>query len=336
MRRDSRGQNRQAARQTMESRIQGASMGISRGGLNGYLLRHLQVAIQSLGRLSRTPFASFMTAAVIGIALALPAGLYTVLENVQRLGGQWDESARISLFLKPHVSETRALQLAQKLHIEGNIAKVDYISQQQALDEFKRFSSFGDLVDSMSENPLPAVLVVYPSMQGSDTTQMQHLVDQLQRHPEVDMAQLDMEWVQRLLALIDIAQRAILVIAILLSLAVLLTIGNTIRLAIENRREEIVVTKLIGATNAFIRRPFLYFGLWFGFFGGLLALLLVNLSLWYLQGPVQHLTGLYGDSQGLHSLDGHSVLTLLGSALLLGLLGAWLAVGRHLRHIEPQ
>jgi cell division transport system permease protein len=251
-----------------------------------YLLRHAQVALSSLGRLYRSPLASLMTAAVIGIALALPAGLYLLTGNLQQLSTRWDGAASLSLFLKQSVTEQEAQALNDKLMEWPEIERIDLISPAQALAEFRELSGFGEALDVLEENPLPAVLAVKPVPGTTDSTTISDLLDRLRILPEVDIAQLDLQWVKRFNAIVDIVQRSIWVMAALLGLAVLLITGNTIRLEIQSRREEIEVTKLIGATNAFIRRPFLYSGLWYGATGALLATLLVELAFLQMATPV--------------------------------------------------
>jgi len=199
-----------------------------------------------------------MTAAVIGIALALPAGLHVLLQNVQQLSTGWEGTAQMSLFIKQDVSEKRIQKLAKKLRGWDGVAEVRYISREQALEEFRKLSGFGDALNSLNENPLPAVLVVRPTSETAEPAQMEFLLGKVRELKPVDLAQLDMEWVRRLSGIIELGKRGVLLLGSLLSLAILLVIGNTIRLTILSRRDEIVVTKLIGATNAFIRRPFLY------------------------------------------------------------------------------
>lgn len=306
-----------------------------RGRVNAYFTHHLWVLVSSLGTLWRTPFATFMTAAVIGIALALPAGLHVLLQNVQRLSTGWEGTAQMSLFIKQGVSEASIQSLADKLRGWKGVADVRYISREQALAEFRELSGFGGALDSLEENPLPAVLVVRPTTRAAEPAQMEILLAKVRELDPVDLAQLDMEWVRRLSGIIELGKRAVLLLAGLLALAILLVVGNTIRLTILNRRDEIVVTKLIGATNAFIRRPFLYTGFWYGLMGGLLAWILVGVLLGLLSDPVSHLSFLYNSQFSLGGLDLETTANLLGSGVLLGLLGSWLAVGRHLQAIEP-
>ena len=304
--------------------------------LKTHLLRHLQVFFYSLGQLSRSPFSMLMTAAVIGIALALPTGLHVILKNAQQLSGGWDGAAQISLFLKNSTTEQQGRQLAKQLQRQDEISSVTFVSRQQALDEFQRLSGFGEALTALKDNPLPAVLLIRPSLQHSSPQATEQLLQKLQRNKQVDLAQLDTQWLKRLYAIMDIIRQGVYILASLLALAVLLVVGNTIRLAIQNRREEIVVMKLIGGTDAFIRRPFLYTGFWYGLCGGVLAYLMVFISLLILSAPIENLTSLYQNQFQLSNLDGQTAMVLLVSSVHLGLVGSWLAVGRHLRDIEPR
>lgn len=301
----------------------------------GYLVHHWRCLGHSMGYIARTPLASLMTVAVIGISLALPAGMYVLLNNVRHVTAGWDSAVQISLFLKKDVGTEAARRLMDELKGMGGVGAVEYISPSQALDEFRRFSGFGDALQALQSNPLPAVLVVHPSAVQSRPGDIRSLAARLRAFPQVDQANLDMQWVERLYAVMDIAKRAILIVAGLFGIGVLLIVGNTIRLTIHNRREEIEIKKLIGATNAFIRRPFLYYGWWYGVLGGVAACALVDTGVWLMQGPVQRLSLFYGGNFTLHALDLEATCVVLLCATLLGYLGAWLAVGRHLNAIEP-
>ena len=300
-----------------------------------YLVHHLRVFIASLGDLSRHPMATLMTTAVIAIALALPTGLYLALNNIGGLSAGWDGSTQISLFLHTKVSEKKAQTFASRLRRHNEIDKVKLISKKQGLEQFRELSGFGGALEFLDDNPLPIVLVVQPIVDPQRPDKITHLVKELEDEKLVELAQLDVQWVKRLYTLLEIANRGIWIIGSLLGLAVLLVIGNTIRLDIQNRRAEIEVAKLIGASNAFIRRPFLYTGLWYGLIGGLMAWLLTALSLNFLEGPVQKLAVLYHSTFQLSGLEGSNILVLIGISCGLGLLGSWLAVGRHLSEIEP-
>ncbi|MES9846011.1 MAG: permease-like cell division protein FtsX [Candidatus Sedimenticola sp. PURPLELP] len=300
-----------------------------------WFMRHIQVSLASLGRLSRNPFSTLMTAAVIGIALSLPIGLHLMLNNAQQLSGNWDGAASISLFLTQETTNKNAEKLARKLQLKDEIDNVQLIGRNDALEEFRTLSGFSAALDSLDSNPLPNVLIVEPGPLHSTPEAAEKLLTDLQQFREVEFAQLDLQWVRRFQGITQIAKRGVWVLGTLLGIAVLLIVGNTIRLEIQNRHAEIEITKLIGGTNAFIRRPFLYSGFWYGLFGGIIAWLLVTLSLFLLDNPVEQLAGLYGSQFGLSGVDLATFALLLWGSALLGLAGSWIAVGRHLSEIEP-
>lgn len=307
-----------------------------RSKLNIYLSHHLWVAISTLGNLWQTPLSTVLTSSVIAIALALPAGLYVMLLNIQQLSASWENSSQISVFLASGQSEGQALGLRKQLLDWPEIKNVHYISAEQALAEFRQSSGFGEALDILDQNPLPALLVVQPAISLTDTHKLEVLRSRLDGLPQVDQAMLDMQWVQRLGAIIDIGKRAVFILAALLFIAILLVIGNTIRLTIFNKRQEIIVTKLIGATNQFIRRPFLYTGFWYGLFGAIMAWLLVVVLLGLLKRPIDDLAILYDSGFIMNTMGAKTSLSLFGLGVLLGLLGSWVAVGRHLKAIEPK
>lgn len=300
-----------------------------------FLLRHAQVALDSLGRLYRGRIATIMTAAVIGIALAMPSGLYILLTNLDRLSGNWNGQASLSVFLKQDIADPAARALARTVQDWPEVAAVELITPNDALEEFRQHSGFADALEALDDNPLPAVLTIIPAPAHAGPDAANALREKFQALPETELAQLDLQWVQRLAAILEIAERGILVISVLFALAVLLVVGNTIRLEIQNRRDEIVVTKLIGATNAFVRRPFLYSGFWYGLLGAGIAWSMVQIGFALITGPAEHLAGLYQSSFTLQTLPGELFLALLAGGAGLGLLGSWLAVGRHLDAIEP-
>jgi len=301
-----------------------------------YLARHMQVMLATLGQMVRSPMSNFMTIAVMGIALALPTGLHVILKNVQQVTAQWDGAAQISLFLKQSVTDKQADQLAKVLRQRQDVKSVTRITRNDALEEFRQHSGFGEALEALEDNPFPAVIVVYPTQESDNLLTVQGMLGSFKERPEVELAQLDMQWLKRLYAIMDFGRRGIWVLAAMLSLSVLLVVGNTIRLAIQNRRDEIEIIKLIGGTDAFIRRPFLYTGFWYGLTGGILSWLLVTLSIWLLSGPVSQLATLYDSNYSLTSLDISSSFILLGMSILLGLAGSWIAVSRHLSAIEPE
>ena len=313
----------------------GGKIGIP-GRMLGYLLRQLQNLLGALGGLWRQPLASLMTVSVIGIALSMPAGLHLMVENGRALSGGWESTLEWSVYLRPGVSESRAQTLANELQRRPGIEKVTVITADQALEEFRIGSGFGEALELLTDNPLPNVLVVQPSADAESAGQTTQLADELKQLGDVDLVQLDTAWVNRFHAILDTVRRAVALASAVLALGVLLIVGNTIRLDILNRRQEIEVAKLVGASDAFIRRPFLYHGLWYGIGGGILAIALVQLIGFLLKEPVSRVAGLYGSDYRLLSLalDEAGLLLLAGAAL--GWLGSWIAASRHLRDMDPE
>lgn len=317
-----------------------AKIALSSGGpgrVQSWLIRHVQTFFYTLGLLARAPLASFLTAAVIGVALALPAGLYVLLDNVQNATRGWDGSNEISLFLTLEQSDDDAAAIADKVRALPAVGAVRLITRDDALEEFRELSGFAGVMDAFaSDNPLPAVLIIEPAADAADTQAMETLLGRLGELPEVDFAQFDLAWLKRLYGILRIVERGVVVLSALLAAGVLLVVGNTMRLGVENRRQEIEIAKLFGATDAFIRRPFLYSGLLYGAIGGVIAWVLVGVAFLLLGEPVQRLTALYPGDYRLLGLGAGASVALVAGGALLGLLGSWLSVGRHLAAIEPR
>jgi cell division transport system permease protein len=301
--------------------------------VSAYLLHHLQSLVFSLGKIYKAPATTVMTVAVIGITLSLPGGFYLFLKNIDAISGEFRSSTQISLYLDLKTSETQARALERNIAGMDDVAATRFISREQSLEEFRRNSGFGKSIDTLSSNPLPHTIVVEPG--AADTFAVRSLLNQLQAMPEVAIAKLDTEWLERLYTIIDIARRSVAIITILFACAVLLIIGNTIRLDIQNRYQEIIVTKLIGATDAFIRRPFLYGGIWYGLLGGILSWLIVEIGYLAISGPLARLNLLYKSDMSLITFSFQDFIVLIASSTLLGLAGSWIAVARHLNQIEP-
>lgn len=295
--------------------------------------QHGSEAKNSLRRLGSQPLATLMTLLVISVSLALPLGLAKLLTDVRRLVNGWDGQAQVSLYLQKDLAANAQNELKAKLDARPDVAKTRLISPAEALAEFKANSGYGEAVDLLGDNPLPPVLVVYP--QDASPKAVESLQASLDHLPGVESADMDLAWVQRLANILQIGQRLLLALGIAMGVAALLVVGNTIRLSIESRREEIRVLSLLGATNGFIRRPFLYMGVWSGFFGGVLSLIFVALFLHWLNDPVLELATLYKSPFSLGGLNFGNVIALLAFSALLGWVGAWVAVGRHLRKLEP-
>jgi cell division transport system permease protein len=300
-----------------------------------WLLQHAQAFIFSLGQYIKYPISNILTTAVIGISLALPASFYLLLDNVRYVSSSWDGSAQITLFLQTEIDAAQATEFSNALSNNNSISETVLIKREDALAEYQKLSGFADALNTLDENPLPNVVLVKPILDGADETQTEALIKELEAMPEVDSAQYDSRWLKRLLYLLDIVNRLIVILSTLLAIAVLLIIGNTIRLSIYNRRAEIEITKLFGGTDSFIQRPFLYSGLWYGVFGGIIAWLLITISMQMLHGPVKQLAHLYSSDFQLIGLGFTHSLILLASGIALGLIGSWIAVKRHLRAIEP-
>jgi cell division transport system permease protein len=286
-------------------------------------------------RVLDSPGSSVLTWLVIGIALALPVGLNVALDNVSQMSAGWDSPAQISLFLQREVSSDRLRELEGELGARQDVSETRIILREEALDEFRTLSGFADVLASLQENPLPDLILVTPDA-ALDGPGVSALRVELQGISGVAEAVLDMEWLQRLNSLMELSRRLVLAIGGMLVVGVMLILGNTIRLAIESRREEIVIVKLVGGSSGFVRRPFLYTGLWYGVGGGVLAALLVSAALWFLEKPISDLAILYESAFQLSGLGVMGSLNLVILGGLLGLAGAWLAVSRHLARIQPR
>lgn len=304
--------------------------------LKSWVLHHRETAKESARRLVKTPWSTFTTCLVIGIALALPSGLYVVLKNIESLTAGWQGAAQITLYLRDAVSAADGQKLASELGSRETVATADYVGREQTLAEFKEQSGFAEIIDSLDANPLPAVITVVLSDVPDLPKLSARLLDELDQLEAVESAQLDLAWLQRLYQMMELGRRFAGVLAALLALGVVLVIGNTIRLTIESRRAEIVVVKLVGGTNAFVRRPFLYYGLWYGFGGALCASLVLLAAYYWLQAPLTELASLYANEAEFSALGLRDTLLMWLTACVLGVLGAWLAVARHLGAIEPR
>lgn len=302
---------------------------------SGRITRHIQQAVGSLGDLWRTPFTSIMTVLVLGISLTLPATLHLFVKNAKTVTEQWGSASEITLFLKLSVTEKSAKNLIQRIQLYPDVAQVNYISAEDALNEFKILSGFGQALEYLDDNPLPATVLVTPTKRASQPLAARELLEKLEKEREVDQGKLDLEWLSRLEAMTVLIEDIVIGIALLLCLSVVLIIGNTIRLAILNQKDAIAVMKLVGATDAFIQRPFLYSGVWYGILGGVVAYLCVTLLAQYLSGALYSLTNLYNSNFSLQGLSFSEVMILILASILLGLSGSYMSVRKHIRSIEP-
>lgn len=292
---------------------------------------HGQSALSSLGRLARQPIASLVTTLVIAIALSLPLVLYIMLDNAHRTMRAVEHGTQLTAFLRHDLDETQAAAVAATLREWGTVERVRDVPRSEALVEYQRMTGFEDVLTVFEgQNPLPDSLVVTPRGGRPERAALIALRARMLALAEVDSVALDLEWVDRLTAILGTLRRVVQVLFGMLGLGVLLIVGNTIRLGIENRREEIRIIRLFGATDAFIRRPFLYAGLWYGLIGGAIACAVAVAATLLVAGPVEHLVGLYSSDIKLIGLQTSSALVVVAAGGLLGLTGAWVAVYREL------
>jgi len=304
-------------------------------GLSGWITRHLQAFLSTLGRLLRAPLATLLTVAVMGLALSLPLALALLAGNLRHAGAGLGDSLQLSAWLHTGISEERAGQLAQAAQARPGVGKVQLITATQGLARFREQSGFGAALDALPDNPLPHLIVVTPASEATSPGQLDSLRRYLAAWPEVETVQSDGAWVQRYNALLAMARRLLAAVAALLAAGVVAVVGNTIRLEIDNRRAEIEVTKLVGGTNAFVRRPFLYAGALYGVLAGFLALGVVAIALAWLQPAVADLARSYGSDFRLQGLGVRLAGQVLAGGAGLGWLGAWLAATRQIDRIEP-
>jgi len=300
-----------------------------------WLTRHAQAFLSTLGRLLRAPMATLLTVAVMGLALSLPLALALLAGNLRHAGEGLGDSLELSAWLHADVTEDRAGQLARAAQSRPGVGKVRLVTAKEGLAQFRAQSGFGEALDALPDNPLPNLIIVTPAADATAPEQLDSLRRFLSAWPEVETVQSDGAWVQRYNALLTLARRLLGAVAALLAAGVVAVVGNTIRLEIDNRRAEIEVTKLVGGTNAFVRRPFLYAGVLYGVLAGLLALAAVALALAWLQPAVAALARSYGSDFRLEGLDLRLAGQVLAGGALLGWLGAWLAATRQIDRIEP-
>jgi len=300
-----------------------------------WALSHAQSFIYSLGQYYRNLLSSVLTTAVIGISLALPAGFYLLLENAQEVTAGWGGAIQITAFLRPEIDDAVAGELVTSLLDHPNLEAATLISRDPALAEYKELSGFSEVIELLDTNPLPSVIIIYPKIDALTAGKDKQLLDFLFSHSEIEIAQYDQQWVKRLYGIIDMIQRFVIIFSAFIGFGVLLIVGNTIRMAIYHHRSEIEITKLFGATNHFIQRPFLYAGFWYGLSGGIASWLLLTIALQFLKQPVSRLAELYASEFSLTNLSLTETLIMLACGIFLGLFGSWISVQRHLRTIEP-
>jgi cell division transport system permease protein len=295
---------------------------------------HAYSLLSSLGRFARQPMNHLMTLCVLALALALPTLGHLSLKNLRQLSGALNQPGDISAFLQQNLDAQQAEQKRLALANLVGVKSVAMKTPEQALAEFRELTRFTDALSVVEDNPLPFVLVISLEKDALKSERAAELVNELRAMSDIEIVQFDQEWLLRLKSLMRLAERLVWVFGALLGGTVLLVVGNTIRLEIQNRADEIQITRLIGASNAFVRRPFLYSGFWFGAFGAILAIALVLMCVHFLKAPVAELAQSYGSALELQSLSWTEGLCLFGFGVALGWLGALIASASHLAKSE--
>lgn len=301
-----------------------------------FFVNNFQQAIGSLGELSRTPMASLMTIAVLGLSLTLPTTLYVVVKNAQSISAEWDNAAEINVFLRKDLRPQEIQTFRERVRLMAEVDRVEFIDKEAGLAEFRASSGFGSAIDYLQENPLPDVLVVIPAADFQSVERARMLLTTLEQEREVSSASLDLKWLERLQALVRVIENSFAALGLLLCTAVVLIVGNTIRLAILNRRDEIMIMKLVGATDSYIQRPFLYTGFWYGVVGGVIAWLATTILVIWIDASIVKFSRLYESDMSLQGLSLNDMMVVWLLAIGLGLFGSWIAVRRHVSAIEPR
>lgn len=326
----------QPSNQSVRRGAVGAKVGL-RAKMGAVVAHHWHTLEDSLIRLLRDPFQTLITTVVVAIALSLPATLLLVVDNVRQFENNFDSFSQITVYVNNTANQQQISAIQEKIQSFSEINSLVYINPEQALEKFTEASGFGSALEYLEDNPLPPVFIVEPAIDVlSLPKKAQQLMADLVNIDHIDDVQIDMLWLQRLRSLTEFGKKVVLALGAALGLGVLVIIGNSIRLAIHSRREEIIVVKLVGGTDAYVRRPFLYFGMLLGFFGALAAGIMLTIGFWWLGESVENISQLYGSYFELRGLGFQGFFALLGTGLLLGLAGAWLAVGKHLNHIKPR
>jgi cell division transport system permease protein len=300
-----------------------------------HLAHHRATFFSSISRMSGEPIQTFLSILVIAIVIILPSGLLVALNNAEQFSGNIESSSQITIFVQKSADEALVEEILEELNKVSGIQELTVISAQEALDEFKAYSGFGSALQFLDQNPLPVTILVQPTMSDS-LDASQQLSSVIEDFDGVDSVQVDMLWMERLKKLLEISKKLVLAISLTLVIGGIIVIGNTIRLSIQSRREEIIVTKLVGGTDAYIRRPFLYSGLLLGFFGAFLSVFLLIIGIIWIDRSIAPLLELYQSNFEFQGIDFIKIIWIFGAGMSTGLLGSWLAVLQNLRSIEPR
>lgn len=289
----------------------------------------------SINRLKQTPWSSFMTLFIIAIVLLFPCLLYVLLTNINQASVSLDKGTQFTIYLKKDVSDDKAQDIVKQIKLNSAIKSVRYISPLQGLNEFAKNEGFLDVLDELPQNPLPGVIVAEPKVNLGDRNQFLNLFHRLQSLPQADAVRFDFAWLNRLNAFLKLANKGLIIITILLALSVIVIIGNSLRMMVQKYWNEIEVMKLVGATNAFVRRPFVYSGFLLGFLGACFSLFFLGFILILLTKPVQAIADSYQTNFKLHGFSILQMLEFIFLSGVLGLVSAYIAVSRQIKRIEP-
>lgn len=298
-----------------------------------WLRGHLGSFAQTLSRLARSPFATLLNALVIGVALALPLGGWVLLKNLERLAGHLGADPQLSVFLAADAGKADAARVEAALTTATGVREFRFVPKAEALAELARLEGLGELAAALGSNPLPDAFVV--RIAPSDAAAADRLAATLRALPKVERVQFDAAWVRRLDAILGLARTAVSLLASLLAFGLVAVTFNTIRLQIVTQRDEIEVSRLFGATDAYVRRPFFYQGAMLGLAGGVAAVGIVSASAWLLGPQVGQVAAAYGSEFRIGLLPPADIASVLGFAAFLGWCGALLSVSRHLSEAGP-
>ena len=301
-----------------------------------YFSRHLQVMLSTFGTMCRTPMASFNTTIVVAVAILLPGLLYVAIKSGQALNENWQGRPQISIFMQQSVSVAESKLIFDEIRLHPMVELAELVSPEQGLAEFKALSGMDFQLDFLGDNPIPRSIVVMPNQINARSEKLLELQQQLSKIEGIEQIRLDLDWTDRFNAILRLVTRSGLVLSALLALALILIVGNTIKLLILNRRQEIEITKLVGGTDSFVRRPFLYYGWFYGLFGAFIALLLLWGAGQLLRSPLHELAELYDRKSLIYGLKWYEIAAfpLVGSTI--GWFAARWSVARHLKDIQPR
>ncbi len=307
--------------------------------MGSYFTRHMQVLVSTFGDMARTPATAINTILVIAITLLLPSLLYVIVKSSEDLSDTWQGRPQVSVFLQSDMSQAESQLIFNEIKLHPAIELAELITPSQALEEFRLLSNSATLSEELAflgENPLPPSIVLMPNKSAAKPAALDELKDQLEKIEGIDSIRLDLEWTERFTAILAVVTRVGMLLSALLALGLVLIVSNTIKLLIYNRRDEIEITKLVGGTNAFVRRPFLYYGMLFGLFGSLVSLIFLILAANLVEQPIAKLASLYQHNSLLYQIQAWEILSLIGIGSLLGWLAARWSVAQHLWRIKPK